>query len=275
MCIRDSYNTNEKIKIQIQGQPNATVAIIILDDSSKEKISDTVNLGADGFHTYEIESNELSVGTYVVEVRHGKARGDTVFSIGLTQGSGVITMQTTKDEYNAGESILLMGNTGANSLLTLTLYNSEGTVVKQVEVFTSKNGAFQSDKFRIPNDPEIGQWSIKAKSGGNTAEHSFTVTKILEGVAVLVDKESSTYSLSDIITISGAGANPGTSIDIKFLDSGDNEISDKLTIYATSTGEYITSVPVAVIIPSDLVPGEFTILVEDPLTSSSTTITVE
>ena len=270
-----NYNTNEKIKIQIQGQPNATVAIIILDDSSKEKISDTVNLGADGFHTYEIESNELSVGTYVVEVRHGKARGDTVFSIGLTQGSGVITMQTTKDEYNAGESILLMGNTGANSLLTLTLYNSEGTVVKQVEVFTSKNGAFQSDKFRIPNDPEIGQWSIKAKSGGNTAEHSFTVTKILEGVAVLVDKESRTYSLSEIITISGAGANPSTALDIKFLDSGGNEISDKLTIYATSTGAYITSIPVAVIIPSDLVPGEFTILVEDPLTSSSTTITVE
>ena len=270
-----NYNTNEKIKIQIQGQPNATVAIIILDDSSKEKISDTVNLGADGFHTYEIESNELSVGTYVVEVRHGKARGDTVFSIGLTQGSGVIMMQTTKDEYNAGESILLMGNTGANSLLTLTLYNSEGTVVKQVEVFTSKNGAFQSDKFRIPNDPEIGQWSIKAKSGGNTAEHSFTVTKILEGVAVLVDKESRTYSLSEIITISGAGANPSTAIDIKFLDSGGNEISDKLTIYATSTGAYITSIPVAVIIPSDLVPGEFTILVEDPLTSSSTTITVE
>ena len=270
-----NYDTNEKIKIQIQGQPNATVAIIILDDSSKEKISDTVNLGADGFHTYEIESNELSVGTYVVEVRHGKARGDTVFSIGLTQGSGVITMQTTKDEYNAGESILLMGNTGANSLLTLTLYNSEGTVVKQVEVFTSKNGAFQSDKFRIPNDPEIGQWSIKAKSGGNTAEHSFTVTKILEGVAVLVDKESRTYSLSEIITISGAGANPSTSLDIKFLDSGGNEISDKLTIYATNTGAYITSIPVAVIIPSDLVPGEFTILVEDPLTSSSTTITVE
>ena len=270
-----NYNTNEKIKIQIQGQPNATVAIIILDDSSKEKISDTVNLGADGFHTYEIESNELSVGTYVVEVRHGKARGDTVFSIGLTQGSGVITMQTTKDEYNAGESILLMGNTGANSLLTLTLYNSEGTVVKQVEVFTSKNGAFQSDKFRISNDPEIGQWSIKAKSGGNTAEHSFTVTKILEGVAVLVDKESRTYSLSEIITISGAGANPSTGVDIKFLDSGGNEISDKLTIYATSTGAYITSIPVAVIIPSDLVPGEFTILVEDPLTSSTTTITVE
>ena len=270
-----NFKTNENVEITIQGQPNATVSIIILDDVSKEKISTSINLGADGYHIFVVEANELSVGAYVVEVRHGKARGDTVFSIGLTQGSGVISMQTTKDEYNAGEAILLMGNTGGNSLLTLTLYNSEGDIVKQVEVFSNKDGGFQSDKFRIPNDPDIGQWSIKAKSGGNTAEHNFTVTKILEGIVVLVDKESSTYSLSDIITISGAGANPGTSIDIKFLDSGDNEISDKLTIYATSTGEYITSVPVAVIIPSDLVPGEFTILAEDPLTSSTTTITVE
>ncbi|MEC7711044.1 MAG: hypothetical protein VX587_01890, partial [Thermoproteota archaeon] len=247
----------------------------ILDDASKEKISDTINLGADGFHTFEVESKELSVGTYVVEVRHGKARGDAVFSIGLTQGSGVINMQTTKDEYSAGESILLMGNTGANSLLTLSLYNPEGSVVKQLEVFSGKNGAFQSDKFRIPNDPTIGTWSIKAKSGGNTAEHNFTVTKTLEGIAVLVDKESKIYSLTDIITISGAGAWESTSIDISFFDSENNEIGDKLTIYATNNGEYVTSIPVAIIFPSDLVPGELRIVVTDPRSSSSITVTVE
>ena len=273
--IKLNYNTNEDINLQIEGQPNATVAIIILDDASKEKISDTINLGADGFHTFEVESKELSVGTYVVEVRHGKARGDAVFSIGLTQGSGVINMQTTKDEYSAGESILLMGNTGANSLLTLTLYNPEGGVVKQQEVFSGKNGAFQSDKFRIPNDPIIGTWSIKAKSGGNTAEHSFTVTKTLEGIAVLVDKESKIYSLTDIITISGAGAWESTSIDISFFDSENNEIGDKLTIYATNNGEYVTSIPVAIIFPSDLVPGELRIVVTDPRSSSSITVTVE
>ena len=273
--IKLNYKTNEDIKLQIEGQPNATVAIIILDDASKEKISDTINLGADGFHTFEVESKELSVGTYVVEVRHGKARGDAVFSIGLTQGSGVINMQTTKDEYSAGESILLMGNTGANSLLTLTLYNPEGGVVKQQEVFSGKNGAFQSDKFRIPNDPIIGTWSIKAKSGGNTAEHSFTVTKTLEGIAVLVDKESKIYSLTDIITISGAGAWESTSIDISFFDSENNEIGDKLTIYATNNGEYVTSIPVAIIFPSDLVPGELRIVVTDPRSSSSITVTVE
>ena len=268
--IKLNYKTNESNQITIQGQPNATVAIIILDASSKEKISDTVNLGADGYHTFVIESDELTVGTYVVEVRHGKARGDTLFSIGLTQGSGVISMQTTKDEYNPGESLLLMGNTGANSLLTLTLYNPQGDIVKQLEVFTNKNGGFQSDKFRIPNDPEIGEWTIKAKSGGNTAEHSFTVTKILEGVIVLVDRESKTYSLSEIITISGAGAWASQSLDIRFFDSGGNEISDMLTIYAKNNGKFTTNW----VIPNNIIPDEITITVTDPRSTSSITITV-
>ena len=115
-----NHNTNENIAIVIQGKTDATVAIIVLDDSSKEKISDTINLGPDGYHIYDIEADELSVGSYIVEVRHGKARGDTVFSIGLTQGSGPITMQTTKDDYKPGDSILLMGQTGSNSLLTVS-----------------------------------------------------------------------------------------------------------------------------------------------------------
>ena len=112
-----NYNTNEIVSIVIQGEADARLSIIILDDSSKEKMSDTLDLGPDGYHVFEFGASELSVGSYVVEVRHGKARGDTVFSIGLTQGSGVINMQTTKGDYNPGESILLMGNTGSLSLI--------------------------------------------------------------------------------------------------------------------------------------------------------------
>ena len=51
-------------------------------------------------------------------------------------------------------------------------------------------------------------------------------------------------------------------------------ISQKLTVYATKNGEYTTSVPLPKMIPSDLVPGEFTIKVTDPKTTSSITITV-
>ena len=265
-----NHSTNENISIIIQGKTDATVAIIILDDSSKEKISDTINLGPDGYHIYDLEPDELSVGSYVVEVRHGKARGDTVFSIGLTQGSGPITMQTTKDEYKPGDSILLMGQTGSNSLLIISLYDSENNVVKQIDVFSNKTGGFLSDKFRIPNDPKIGEWSLKVKSGGNTAEHSFTVSNILDEIVVFVDKESKTYSLLEIVTISGVGVNPSTSLDIEFFDNGDNVISDKLTIYAKSNGEFTTNW----IIPEDVIPGDVRIQITDPISSSSITITV-
>ena len=130
-----------------------------------------------------------------------RARGDTVFSIGLTQGSGVINMQTTKGDYNPGESILLMGNTGSNSLLTLTLFDSNETAVKKIDVFSDKNGGFRTDKFRIPNDPQIGQWSIKAKSGGNTAEHAFTVSNVLESIAVLVAVSYTHLTLPTIYSV--------------------------------------------------------------------------
>ena len=163
-----------------------------------------------------------------------------------------------------------MGQTGSNSLLIISLYDSENNVVKQVDVFSNKTGGFLSDKFRIPNDPKIGEWSMKVKSGGNTAEHSFTVSNILDEIVVFVDKESKTYSLLEIVTISGAGVNPSTSLDIEFFDNGDNVISDKLTIYAKSNGEF----SVNWIIPNDIDPGDIRIEVTDPITSSSTTITV-
>jgi hypothetical protein len=258
------------VNIIIQGQPNSRVSIIILDDSSKEKISDSIELGPDGYRVYVIESNELSVGSYNVEVRHGKARGDTVFSIGLTQGSGVINMQTTKNEYNPGESILLMGKTGANSLLIITMYDSNENIIKQSEIFSDKNGGFRSDKFRVPNDPNVGTWVIKAKSGGNVTEHTFLVLNILDGVTVTVDRESNTYSLSEIVTISGAGVSGSGEVNIEFLDSEENSVSNMLTIYAKDSGEFSTSW----IIPEDVVIGDITIRVTDANTSASTIITV-
>ena len=49
-----NFKTNENVEITIQGQPNATVSIIILDDVSKEKIWTSINLGADGYHIFVV-----------------------------------------------------------------------------------------------------------------------------------------------------------------------------------------------------------------------------
>ena len=165
-------------------------------------------------------------------------------------------MQTTKNEYNPGESILVMGNTGKNSLITIALHDPQDNLLKRIETFSNKEGAFRTDKFRIPNDPQIGEWTVKAKSGGNIAEFKFTVATELEDVLVLVDKESLQYTFSEIVTISGAGTTPGTTVDIKFFNS-DGTTIDSLLIYSTNTGEYRTSW----IVPNDIESGQIEIKV--------------
>ena len=266
-----NYNPNETVIVTIQGMPNSAVSIIIIDEVSKERLSDSVELGPDGFLIYEFSAGDLSSGAFSIELRQGKARGDTVFTIGLTSGSGPIQMQTTKDQYNPGESILVMGNTGKNSLITISLYDSDDNILKKVESFSNKEGAFRTDKLRIPNDPLIGEWTVKAKSGGNIAEYKIKVVAELDNVVILVDKESLEYTFSEIVNISGAGAVEGTAVKLEFFDSNGDTISGSLLVYSTSTGEYATSW----IIPDDIEPG----LVEIKVTStggntSSLTITI-
>ncbi len=265
-----NYSSNENVIVTIQGVPNASVSLIIIDEASKERLSDSVELGPDGFLIYEFSAGDLSSGAFAIELRQGKARGDTVFTIGLTSGSGPIQMQTTKDNYNPGESILVMGNTGKNSLITVTLHDTADNILKKIETFSNKEGAFRTDKFRIPNDPLIGEWTVKAKSGGNIAEYEIKVVAQLENVIVLVDKESLVYSHSEIVNISGAGATEGTALKLEFFNSNGDTVSGTLTIYATSTGEYRTSW----IIPDDVEPGPIEIRVTSTGNTSSITITV-
>ena len=255
-----NYSSNENVVVTIQGMPNASVSLIIIDEASKERLSDSVELGPDGFLIYEFSSDDLSSGAFSIELRQGKARGDTVFTIGLTSGSGPIQMQTTKDNYNPGESILVMGNTGKNSLITVSLYDPDDNILKQIETFSNKEGAFRTDKLRIPNDPLIGEWAVKAKSGGNIAEYKIKVAAELDNVIILVDKESSEYTFSEIVNISGAGAVEGSSVKLEFLNSNGDTVSGDLIIYSTSTGEYRTSW----IIPDDIEPG----LIEIKVTST-------
>ena len=92
----------------------------------------------------------------------------------------------------------------------------------------------------------------------------------MDNVFVLVDKESLTYTFSEIVNISGAGATEGTALKLEFLNSNGDSVSGALTIYATSTGEYRTSW----IIPDDIEPGPIEIRVTSTGNTSSITITV-
>ncbi len=263
-----NFAASETVNIEIQGNANAQVSIILIDAADREKLSDTLNLGPDGKEFYKIESDDLPAGAYTLSAKRGESTGSAVFTIGLSTGSGAISIQTTRDEYKQGEQILILGSTGAiNVLLDITITDPNGNVIKKIETFSDRFGVFKIDNFRIPFDSTLGIWKVNAKSGGNFNETEFSVSGDNKELVVITEKTD--YSTNEIMNISGSGARLSATITIKILDSEGIKI-DELNITAKSNGNYLTMWR----IPADLEIGEYEMTVDDGASNSSTKFTI-
>ena len=266
--LKMNFVAGETASIEIQGNANAQVAIILIDSADREKLSDTLNLGPDGKEFYKIESGDLPAGAYTLSAKRGESTGSAVFTIGLSAGSGAISIQTTRDEYKEGEQMLILGSTGAiNVLLDITITDPNGNVIKKIETFSDRFGVFKVDNFRIPFDSTLGIWKVNAKSGGNFNETEFSVSGDNKELVVITEKTD--YSTNEIMNISGSGARSSATITIKILDSEGIKI-DELNITAKSDGNYLTMWR----IPADLEIGEYEITVDDGASNSSTKFTI-
>jgi len=252
-----NFSSGETAEVEIQGPANSQVSVILIDSADREKISDTINLGPDGKEIYKIASDELPTGSYTMNAKRGESSGSAIFTIGLTTGSGAISIQTTKDEYKVGEQILILGNTGAiNVLLDITITDPNGIVIKKIETFSDRFGVFKIDNFRIPMEGENGEWTINAKSGGNFKESVFTVIGEEKEFSISTDKKD--YDLNEIMNISGAGARLSATVTITIFDSEGEKVS-VLNITAKSNGDYLTMWQ----IPADLESGEYEMTADD------------
>jgi len=258
-----NFASNENVKISIQGPTNAQVSIIVIDSADREKFSDAINLGPDGIEIYEIDTNEFPTGSFTINAKRGESSDSAIFTIGLSTGSGLIEVQSTKDEYSPGELTLILGNTGSvNVLLDVTITDSNGTVIKRIETFSDKEGIFKIDNFRIPVEAEPGEWTINVKSGGNFKETSFTVKTTEMEFQVKLDKTN--YRVNEFMNISGSGARLSATVTVSIIDS-EGSIIEELNISAKSDGEYITVWK----IPTYLIPGEYGITVDDGASNTS------
>ena len=125
----------------------------------------------------KFNQDDLPNGAFTLNAKRGESSGSAVFTIGLTTGSGSISIQTTRDDYQQGEQILILGSTGAiNVLLDITISDPDGKTIKKIETFSDRFGVFKVDNFRIPLDATIGKWNINAKSGGNFKDMEFSVS---------------------------------------------------------------------------------------------------
>jgi uncharacterized protein YfaS (alpha-2-macroglobulin family) len=251
-----NYSTTEKAELTIKGIAKSNVAILIVDPSDKVKVSDTVTLGPDGSNVFEIDLTGYKSGVYSVILKHLKSQVEEVFSVGLQYGSGEIKIQSTKQTYALGDSILVLGTTNPNVLLTLEMHDPDGNIKKRKDIFSDRDGKFSESAFRIPSDATQGTWKIKAISGPNYAETELEVKgTITQGFVVSTDK--STYRIGDTMTITGSGAGKTQTAIIKIFNSDGNEIQELLTS-STKAG----SVLMLWNISEDTLPGEYKLVVQ-------------
>ena len=263
-----NYKTTESPKINIIGPPSATISLIIIDPSDKQKFADSFSLGVDGYHTYTFNLSGYTSGIYTAVIRWGNIHAENKFSIGLQTSTGPVTLRTLQETYHPGDSVLLIGDSSPNAIITISLTDPNGIKVKTQDVFTDKKGTFSSFIFRIPSNAQSGIWKLEAGSGINHVSNDITVIQSTEdGITIQLDKSS--YKVDELVQISGSGVSVSHTIIIKVLKD-QTEITE-LSIVSTRIGGY----SIWWRIPADLIPGSYTIKVIDGSKSAETAITVQ
>ncbi len=267
-----NYNAGEIAIISLTGKGSDIVSLLIIDPSDKPKGETTsITLEPDGRGAYSLNLEGYPSGVYTAVVSKGSAQSSEIFAVGLQTGSGNIEINTTKLNYLPGDSILILGDTAPNSLLTVTLIDPDGNEVKVKETFSDKSGKISESSFRVPSAAKTGMWEIKAQSGSNfdTAEIEVLAT-LAEGMQISVEEiiDPKTAHLGKQIKIKVTGAQQTVEIEII---AQDGEIIETLSFPASSQGE----INQPWIIPKETVPGIYTVKATDAFDSAETTFEVE
>ena len=265
-----NYKSSEKAHITFSGKPSEILSMLIVDPADKQK-GETIpiTLKPDGRTTYDLDLKGFASGVYTAVVSKGAAKSTEIFTVGLQTGSGNISINTTKLEYSPGDSILMLGETNPNVLLTVTLYDPHGKEVKVKDTFSDKNGKISEGGFRIPSSAESGKWQLKAISGSNFDTVDIEVSAVhQEGMVINVTDGTEIAGLGKSITIKVAGAHGTVTIEI-VTPAGD--VIETLEFPASKQGE----INQPWIVPKDTVPGTYTIRAEDATDSAETTYIVK
>ena len=160
-----NFKVNSKAKLGILGPSSTEFTLNIFDHSDARKFTETIKTNSIGTKTFTVDLAGYSSGIYKAVVSNPTYQDTSQFSVGLSSGSGAITFSSTQPTYSPGESILILGNTGANSILNISLIDPNGQTINKIEIFADKEGTFTTGMLGIPSNAESGIWQIKAQSG--------------------------------------------------------------------------------------------------------------
>ena len=158
LMTKTNFPLNSIAVMNILGPQSTKLSITILDSNDNVKLTDSVTTASSGKAKYAIDLDGLSSGIYRAAISATNIQDVTKFSVGLATGSGPISLITTQENYSPGESILIIGNTGNNARLTITLYDPSGNIVNETETFSDGTGNFSTENIGIPSDGSLGNW---------------------------------------------------------------------------------------------------------------------
>jgi len=171
-----NFQTTADLTLRVVGPLLATLNIQIIDAGDKIKVTETLTTNSIGNGQITLDLNGYKSGVYRAVVSYANIEDIAKFSVGLQTGTGVITLSPTKSTYQSGEEIVVIGQTAnSNAILFLSLVNTNGDKVSEIELFSDKNGQFTTKVLRIPLDASPGVWTIEANSRLDTASATIDV----------------------------------------------------------------------------------------------------
>lgn len=267
---KTNYIKSENATIRIEGPASSTVSIVVVDPSNKEIFADNqVILQADGTIEYKLDLEKYGTGIYTAVISRGITKTSEVFSVGLSTGSGEIKVRTVKDLYKVGDSILILGETNKNVLIRIQLIDPNGTVIKQKETFSDKDGKITDETFRIPSDATDGKWIIRIASGSNFALAEIEVSSTHQvGMMATFEGIQETVGTGKSVKVKVVGAK--TTVNIKVFDSTNSTFGSELSQPVSSAGESHILWP----IPKDSAPGTYTLVASDAFNTARVQFTL-
>ena len=265
---KKTYQNTDTAIISLVGKPSDKITLMIITPSgSTQGTDEIIQLKSDGRGEYNLDLSGYTSGIYTAVAKISGSQSSEIFSVGLQVGSGPIDAKTTQTEYQQGERILLLGSTKPNTLMTATLVDPNGMKVKTVEMPSNNLGTFTEERLRIPSNGEPGLWIINVASGTNLDTVELNVfSTILEGMTVKTAEE---VKLGELLKISIIASHK-TSIIIKITDMDGQNISD---LGCSTTKDFVCETFWSV--PKDVIPGTYTIKVNDAISSNETTFEIK
>ena len=170
-----NFKASDQSSLTILGPPSTELTLNIFDPSDERKFTESIKTNSIGTKSFQLDLTGYSSGVYKAVVSNPTYQDTAKFSVGLSSGSGSINFSSTKPNYSPGESMLIIGNTGANALLNISLIDPNGETVNKIEIFTDKEGGFTTELLGIPSNAISGIWQIQAQSGLDHKEQEITV----------------------------------------------------------------------------------------------------